>query len=149
MAGLFLMKLTNQNAGYSGTPLIKKLGIKEGTTIIFLNPPEGYLDYLGELPDSVSLKTKLTSWLDFIQLFVMNQNEFEKKFVLLKKSLAPNGQLWISWPKKSSKVPTDITENTIREYILKNGMVDVKVCSIDEIWSGLKLVFRLKDRPKH
>lgn len=141
------MKLTNNTSfGYSGTPLIKKLGIKEGLNIIIINPPEKYMEYLGELPDSVSVKNKLSGKFDFIQFFTKSKAEFEKKFPTLKNSLVSNGQLWISWPKKSSKVPTDVTEDTIRNFILKNGMVDVKVCAVDEIWSGLKLVFRLKDR---
>lgn len=139
------MKLTNTNSGYSGTPLIKKLGIREGTDILFLNKPDGYQDILGKLPDSVSVKSKLSKSLDFIQLFIKNQKELKDKFPSLKKSLNPDGQLWISWPKKSSKIQTDVTENTIRDFILQNGMVDVKVCAIDETWSGLKLVFRLKD----
>jgi hypothetical protein len=142
------MKLTNTNTGYSGTPLINKLGIKEGTDVLFLNSPDGYKNILGELHDSVTVKRKLIPGLDFIQLFIKNQKELKDKFPSLKKSLNPNGQIWISWPKKSSKITTDVTENTIRDFILQNGMVDVKVCAIDETWSGLKLVFRLKDR-KH
>jgi hypothetical protein len=145
------MKLTNINekslqAGYSGTPLIKKLGIKEGSEIIIINPPVGYMNYLGELPAGVILKNKLSGKLDFIHFFTTSKTEFEKKFSQLKKSLNTSGQIWISWPKKSSKIPTDITEDTIRNFILKNGLVDVKVCAVDEIWSGLKLVYRLKDR---
>lgn len=142
------MKLTNTNTGYSGTPLINKLGIKEGTDVLFINSPAGYKKILGELHDSVTVKRKLNPGLDFIQLFIKNQKELKDKFHSLKKSLNPNGQIWISWPKKSSKITTDVTENTIRDFILQNGMVDVKVCAIDETWSGLKLVFRLKDR-KH
>ncbi len=145
------MKLTNNGivnslAGYSGTPLIKKLGIKEGSEIILINSPTGYMDYLGELPAAVTVKNKLSGKLDFIHLFTKSRAEFEKKFPQLKKSLNPNGQIWVSWPKKSAKIPTDITEDTIRNFALKNGLVDVKVCAVDEIWSGLKLVYRLKDR---
>lgn len=145
------MKLTNtlsvtSQAGYSGTPLIKKLGIKEGFDVLFINPPEGYMDYLGELPAEVSVKNKLSGKLDFIQFFAKSRAEFEKKFLQLKKALKPAGQLWVSWPKKASKIPTDITEDIIRVFALKNGLVDVKVCAVDEIWSGLKLVYRLKDR---
>jgi hypothetical protein len=145
------MKLTNTKpgditSGYSGTPLIKKLGIKEGSDIIIINPPEGYIEYLGELPAAVSIKNKLSGKLDFIHFFTKNNNEFEKKFAALKKALKPDGMLWISWPKKSSKIPTDITEDLIRNFALKNGLVDVKVCAVDEIWSGLKLVYRLEDR---
>ena len=143
------MRLTNKpsgGAGYSGTPLIKKLGIKEGTEIIFINPPAGYIDYLGELPAAVSIKNRLGGKLDFIHFFTKSNAEYETQFHQLKKSLKLNGQLWISWPKKSSKISTDITEDTIRNFALKNGLVDVKVCAVDEIWSGLKLVYRLKDR---
>lgn len=97
------MKLTNTNSGYSGTPLIKKLGIREGTDILFLNKPDGYQDILGKLPDSVSVKSKLSKSLDFIQLFIKNQKELKDKFPSLKKSLNPDGQLWISWPKNPRK----------------------------------------------
>ncbi len=141
-----IMKLTNMNAGYSGTPLLKKLGIKEETDIVIINAPEGYLEYLGELPAGTALKNKLAGKLSFLQFFTLKKSELEKKLPLLKKSLISNGQIWISWPKKTSKIPTDVTEDVIRKIALKNGLVDVKVCAIDEVWSGLKLVIRLKDR---
>jgi hypothetical protein len=145
------MKLTNTQhespgAGYSGTPLVKKLGIKEESEIIIINPPQNYNRYIGELPAGVTIRKKLYGKVDFINMFTKNKIEFEKKFPSMKKTLKPDGQLWISWPKKSSRVPTDITEDTIRNFALKNGLVDVKVCAVDEIWSGLKLVYRLKDR---
>lgn len=149
------MKLTNQNqilmknktqAGYSGTPLIKKLGIKEESIVIIINPPNGYTEYLGELPPGAALKNKLNGKFDFIHYFTKSRADFEKKYPALKKALNKDGQLWVSWPKKSSKVTTDLTEDVIRNYALKNGLVDVKVCAIDETWSGLKLVYRLKDR---
>jgi hypothetical protein len=149
------MKLTNhemqspknsQTAGYSGTPLIKKLGIKEESTVIIINSPESYNNYLGELPAGAVLKSKLTGKFDFIHYFTKSKNDFQEKYPAMKKALNKDGQLWISWPKKSSKVTTDLTEDIIRNYALKNGLVDVKVCAIDETWSGLKLVYRLKDR---
>ncbi len=140
------MKITGTNAGYSGTPLVKKLGIKEGFQAVILNQPEGYMDYIGELPAGVIVKNKLSGTADFVHFFTSKKNEFEKKFSSLKKALKPDGMLWVSWPKKSSKIPSDITEDIIRKIALDGGLVDVKVCAVDEVWSGLKLVYRLKDR---
>jgi hypothetical protein len=134
-------------AGYSGTPLIKKLGINEGARLLALNEPVEYWNWISPLPEGVvkarkNAKTKL----DFIHLFVKEKKVFEKEFIESRKGLKKDGMLWISWPKKSSKVETDLDENLIRDFGLKNGLVDVKVCAIDETWSGLKFVFRLKDR---
>lgn len=132
--------------GYSGTPLIKKLGLREETAAVLINSPEGYINLLGKLPHGVTLTNKLTNHSSFIHYFTKNKAELAKKFQALKKSLKPDGMLWISWPKKSSGIPTDLNENVIREIALKNGLVDIKVCAIDEEWSALKLVYRLKDR---
>jgi hypothetical protein len=133
-------------AGYSGTPLVKKLGIKPGSSLYILNMPQEYLKWLSPLPEGTSVKEKLAGELDFIHLFVKKNETFQQWFVKSKKHLKKDGMLWISWPKKSSKVPTDLDENIIREFGLEEGLVDVKVCAVDESWSGLKFVFRMKDR---
>jgi hypothetical protein len=133
-------------AGYSATPLQKKLGIKEGFSVYVLQPPDQYFDWISPLPQHTTVKTKLTNNLDFVHLFITEQKVFAKEFIRCKKSIKKDGMLWISWPKKASKVSTDLDENIIREFGLKNGMVDVKVCAVDEVWSGLKFVFRLRDR---
>lgn len=133
-------------AGYSGTPLQKKLGFKEGFSVFVFQPPDPYFDWINPLPSDVKVKTKLAGQLDFIHLFVKDQKTFSKEFIRSKGRLKKDGMMWISWPKKASKVPTDLDENIIREFGLKNGLVDVKVCAIDEVWSGLKFMFRIKDR---
>ena len=133
-------------AGYSGTPLIKKLGIKPGFNVLFVNAPAGFTNDL-ELPNDVVARPTARTRLDFVLLFVKSQKELEQKFSLLAAKLTPAGMLWISWPKKTSRVQTDLNENVIRHIGLAKGMVDVKVCAVDEVWSGLKFVFRLKDRP--
>ena len=133
-------------AGYSTTPLVKKLGIKPGAALRIMNPPPDYDQTLGPLPDNVDLRPDLDQPLDFIQLFTDSHADLETQFPRLKAALARDGMLWISWPKKASKVPTDVTETVVREVGLANGLVDVKVAAIDQIWSGLKFVFRLEDR---
>ena len=132
--------------GYSGTPLQKKLGIKEGQSVFVLSPPDQYFDWISPLPEKIKVKSRLSDEVDFIHLFVKDQKVFSKEFLHSKKSLKKDGMLWISWPKKASKVPTDLDENIIRDFGLKNGLVDVKVCAIDDVWSGLKFMFRIKDR---
>lgn len=131
-------------AGYSATPLAKKLGIKEGFTCFVVNEPEKYFDWIGPLPESISFKK--TSQLHFAHIFTTQFKDFSKQFLVYKKLLKKDGMMWISWPKKSAKVPTDLDENIIRDFGLKNGLVDVKVCAVDETWSGLKFVYRLSDR---
>lgn len=130
-------------AGYSGTPLPKKLGIKDGASAAILNAPSGYAKSLG-----VKAAAELGSDLDFIQFFSKSRAELEKQLPRLRKAIKSDGMIWISWPKKSSKVPTDITEDVIRDTALPLKLVDVKVCAVDETWSGLKLVIPVKDRPK-
>ncbi len=132
-------------AGYSGTPLLKKLGIKPGYKMIIINEPKAYWEWLSPLPQGADVKAK-TGEVDFIHLFVKEKKVFEKEFLKNKKCLKKEGMLWISWPKKSSKVLSDLDETIIREFGIKNGLVDVKVCAVDETWSGLKFMFRLKDR---
>lgn len=133
-------------AGYSGTPLVKKLGIKPGQRIALLSSPPAYRKTLGALPDQVSCAEQLGARLDFIQLFATTQADLKRRFKEAKGCLATDGSLWISWPKKASGVATDLNENLIREIGLGLGLVDVKVCAVDETWSGLKFVYRLKDR---
>ncbi|MDP4221161.1 MAG: DUF3052 domain-containing protein [Bacteroidota bacterium] len=134
-------------AGYSGTPLVKKLGIKPGMKVCILNAPEEFWKELGALPE-VALIAKPAAGMDFILYFADSVREYEKQFPKLAATLASNGMLWIGWPKKASKIVTDLSENVIRDFGLKNGLVDVKVCAITEKWSGLKFVIRVKDRKK-
>ena len=132
--------------GYSGTPLVAKLGIKPGASVLILEAPRGYAKTLGPLPTGVVRPKALKTGLDVIHLFVTRRADLERRFASLAKALAPAGMLWVSWPKKASGVATDLTENVVREVALAGGLVDVKVCAVDEVWSGLKLVRRLKDR---
>jgi len=133
-------------AGYSRRSLVDKLGIKPGASVLILEAPRGYAKTLGPLPaGAVSAKAPKPG-LDFIHLFTTKRADLERRFRALQKSLAPAGMLWISWPKKASGVPTDVTEDVVREVALARGLVDVKVCAVDDIWSGLKLVRRVEDR---
>ena len=133
-------------AGYSGTPLVKKLGIKDNFKIAFVNAPRDFENLL-KLPAGVSINSTSSKPLDFVLLFVKSQRELEKKFSRYAERLTSSGIFWISWPKKASGVVTDLDGNIVRECGLAKGMVDIKVCAIDDIWSGLKFVFRLHDRP--
>ena len=112
---------------------------------VFKNPPD-YFDWISPLPSDVTVVNKLKGEVDFIHSFCIDSKVFKKEFVTYKKHLKKNGTLWISWPKKSSNVPTDLDENVIRDFGLGQGLVDVKVCAVDDVWSGLKFVFRVKDR---
>jgi hypothetical protein len=134
-------------AGYSGTPLPAKLGIKEGHTVAFRSAPKGFERTLGELPDSVRVKRRVARPVDVIVAFFDSRAELERRFKALAGALDPAGGLWIAWPKRSSGVQTDMTEDVAREIALANGLVDNKVCAIDEVWSGLRLVYRVADRP--
>jgi hypothetical protein len=120
------------SAGYSKRRLPEKLGIKPGFRICILNPAS-YADILGALPTGVKLLPKLKAAVDFIQFFTRLRSELERAFPLLRKGLAESGMLWISWPKGASKIPTDVNENVVREIGLKNQMVDIKVCAVDEV----------------
>jgi len=134
--------------GYSGTPLPKKLGIKDGFRIALINMPS---DVRTELRDALApcrITTDLTGPLDFIHLFTKSRTEMEREMKRAGKALTPAGMLWVSWPKKSSGVATELTENIIRDTGLALGLVDVKVCAVTEVWSGLKFVIPLKNRPK-
>lgn len=132
--------------GYSGTPLPKKLGIKDGLRIFFVSAPD---EVRAELKTSIAaceLVRDATGPLDFAMLFTKSKAELSKEFKRTAKALAPAGMLWVSWPKKSSGVATDLDENIVREIGLAAGLVDVKVCAVTDVWSGLKFVRRLKDR---
>jgi len=134
-------------AGYSPTPLIKKLGIKEGFRVGLINVPKGFQKELGALPPDVKIfVTNLTKPLDLILLFVDKEPILRATFPLLAAKLPANGMFWIAWPKKSSKVPTDLTFGNVQRIGLDAGLVDVKICAVNEIWSGLKFVYRLRDR---
>ena len=136
-------------AGYSGTPLVQKLGIKPGHKLALLSAPDGFERTLGTLPPGVEIAapTSRTRNLDVILLFVTSRAELAKRFVKTAKRLDPAGGLWIAWPKRASGVATDMTEDGVREVALPAGLVDVKVCAIDETWSGLRCVVRLENRP--
>jgi len=133
-------------AGYSGTPLTKKLGIKERHRVAFPSAPDGFRGLLGELPDGVSVKSRASGPLDVIVFFTKRRAELERRLPALRRAMDPAAGLWIAWPKGSSGVETDMTEDVARELGLANRLVDNKVCAIDETWSGLRLVIRLKDR---
>ena len=135
-------------AGYSGTPLVKKLGIKPGFNVTFVNAPAGFVETL-ELPSETSVSSPTSRRpFDLVLLFVKSRKELTTRFCQYAAKLKPDGMLWVSWPKKASGVKTDLTDNVVREYGLSEGLVDVKVCAVDEVWSGLKFVYRLADRPK-
>ena len=133
-------------SGYSGRPLVAKLGIKPEMHIAILNAPRGYERVLGKLPLRVTRQPTVVGPLDFIQFFTDRKGELERRFPALGRALAPAGMLWISWPKKASGVATDLTEDVIRAIGLAHGLVDVKVAAVDEVWSGLKFVRRVEDR---
>ncbi len=136
-------------AGYSGTPLAKKLGIKPGHAVGLVGAPEGFEATLEGLPAGVIVLRRLAraGRFDVMVCFFTRRANFEKAFAGLRGQLDPAGGLWIAWPKRSSGVPTDLTENILREVVLPSGMVDNKVCAVDERWSGLRFVWRLKNRP--
>jgi hypothetical protein len=132
-------------AGYSGTPLIRKLGIRPGARLAFVDAPADFAQLLGELPAEVRFAR--SGALDCAILFVVAASVLERKFTLLARRVVPSGMLWVCWPKKAAKTASDLDENGVRRIGLNSGMVDVKVCAVDETWSGLKFVYRLKDRP--
>ena len=133
-------------AGYSQRSLVDKLGIKPGSRIAILNAPRGYRATLGKLPPGVTVASAVRGHLPFIHFFTDSRGVFQRSLPKLLAALTPDGALWISWPKKSSGVVTDMTEDVVRAIALPTGLVDVKVAAIDDVWSGLKLVRRLKNR---
>lgn len=133
--------------GYSKIPLIQKLGIKANMIVVFLHTPDGYENLLGSLPKQVHVNHQLLPSVDFIHFFTRSQEALQEQFPALKKALNKNGMLWISWPKGACRVGlTNLNENIVRQIGLGNGLVDVKVIAVDEEWSGLKFVYRIKDR---
>ncbi len=138
--------MRSMGAGYSKRSLVEKLGIKPGYLVRLVNAPEGYFELLGSLPEGVVWGDGEGRDLDFIQLFVISRHEVEAEFAALARQIKYSGAIWISWPKRSSGIATDLDENVIREVGLASGLVDVKVIAVDETWSGLKFVYRLKDR---
>jgi hypothetical protein len=135
-------------AGYSKTPLVQKLGIKPGSRLALENPPASLRDDLAPLPERVEFVKGATGPADVVICFVTSERQLRDQFAAQAKRIFPSGLLWISWPKKASGVATDLGENLIRDIGLEAGLVDVKVCAIDDTWSGLKFVVRVKDRPK-
>lgn len=135
-----------QMTGYSGTPLVKKLGIKPGFRLYAKNPPANYEELIAPLPDKVQILRRLSNELDMIHFFTTSRAELAANIETYMNRIKQNGTIWVSWPKKASKVPTDVTEDVIREIILPLGLVDVKVCAVDATWSGLKLVIRRENR---
>ena len=133
-------------AGYSGTPLMKKLGIKPGYRIYVKNGPDQYLKMLEPLPEGVAFVRRLTGQVNMIHLFTKEANTVQAKLKDYMHKIVADGIIWVSWPKRAAKIPTDVTEDVIRKVALPLGLVDTKVCAVDEIWSGLKLVIRLENR---
>ena len=129
-------------AGYSGTPLFQKLGVKAGTTIHLIGAPPGYRKLLAPLPEGVMFATRLSAATDIVHIFSTKRAGLGKALAAVRKQMRPDAMVWVSWPKKTSRVATDLTEDIIRELALPLGLVDVKVCAVDEVWSGLKLVVR-------
>jgi len=134
--------------GYSGTPLVKKLGIKAPLKLLTINAPKEYRSWLGDLPEGVSLVMKTNKPIEAAHVFTTESAFLDAILSKFRHELKQNGFVWVSWPKKASKVPTNITEDTIREIALSLGFVDIKVCAVSEVWSGLKLVIRVSERKK-
>lgn len=137
------------SAGYSGTPLAKKLGIGEGASVAVLSAPSGFVESLGPLPASVRIRSDLRPRRahDVLVVFVMSETELRRLFDRARAKLDPHGGLWVAWPKQSSPLSTDLRESHVRSYGLSTGLVDNKVCAIDDDWSGLRFVVRTVDRP--
>jgi hypothetical protein len=133
-------------AGYSKTPLAKKLGIKPGFNIMLVNAPAYYLDLFTDMPENIHVNIGMKKDYDFVHFFTKDAHELARMLPKLRKEIVENGMIWVSWPKKSAKIACDITEQEVRDTALKNDLVDIKVCAVDEIWSGLKLVIPLKSR---
>lgn len=133
-------------AGYSGTPLAKKLGIKDGFDILTINAPDNYLELLGPIPNTTTLSDKIHSDVDLIHLFTNSRDELFFRLAECVRTIKLDGSIWVSWYKKAAKLPTEITEDIVREAAFPLGLVDIKVCAVDDKWSGLKLVIRKENR---
>jgi hypothetical protein len=132
--------------GYSGTPLARKLGLKEGHTVGLMGAPDGFVETLEPLPPAITFRPTARGRLDVAIVFLTERRELEGRLAGLSKAVFPDGAIWVAWPKKASKVPTDVTEDVIREVVLPTGLVDNKVCAIDATWSGLRVVHRREHR---
>jgi len=133
-------------AGYSGTPLARKLGIKAGTLLHPVHAPANYMALLDSLPENVTVVDRVAKGLDLVHLFTKNRSELRELLIRYKRKIKQNGAIWVSWPKKASGIPSEITEDTVREVALPLGLVDIKVCAVDDVWSALKLVIRKENR---
>jgi nucleoside-diphosphate-sugar epimerase len=133
-------------SGYSGTPLAKKLGIKQGHVVSLLNEPDDFRSLLEDLPDDVDFRPGISSDADIVVAFHTERAAFEATVVEAADAIFPAGAIWVAWPKRASKVPTDMTEDVVREVVLPMKLVDNKVCAINEIWSGLRVVWRKEHR---
>lgn len=134
-------------AGYSGTPLVRKLGIEPGARFWLLDPPEGYRETLGPLPEGAREAGPEERGIEVAHVFATDRAALTAGLERARRRIAPDGIVWLSWPKKSSGVESELDGNVVREIGLASGLVDVKVCAVDEVWSGLKFVVRLEDRP--
>src|SRR5882672_4932626 len=132
--------------GYSGTPLPKKLGLKPGMTLVAIEAPKDYRSWLGEIPADLAIVSTSKTQVEAVRIFATRKTILMKHLVVFRRRLEQNGFVWVSWPKKASKVETDITEDVIRELALPLGFVDIKVCAVNDVWSGLKLVIRKSGR---
>jgi hypothetical protein len=135
-----------KSSGYSGTPLAKKPGLKEGFKIRLVNQPDYYFELFIDFPENIAILKDKKTKKNLIHYFTKEAKDLHEDIVSLRNEIEQNGMIWVSWPKKASKIITDITEDIIRDLALKNGLVDIKVCAADEIWSGLKLVIPVKER---
>jgi hypothetical protein len=135
-------------AGYSGTPLVRKLGIKPGARVAMINAPDDFDATLGELPDGATVTTRPRGPNDVIVSFHHDASELERRLPVLRRALNPDGGLWLAWPKRASGIATDLSDGEVRRLGLEAGLVDNKVCAIDATWSGLRFVYRLADRPR-
>jgi hypothetical protein len=133
-------------AGYSGTPLARKLGIQEGGRVFAAEAPRDYLEMVAPAPEGVQIVPRIDENTDIIHVFSIDREALTEALRAALKTMRPDATIWVSWPKQSSKVPTDITEDVIRDVALPMGLVDVKVCAVDDVWSGLKLVIRKENR---
>ncbi len=135
-------RMASRTPGYSGTPLARKLGIGVGTCVLLVDPPGDYRQMLAAVPEGVIFAARLSQKVDLIHMFVYRRSALESRLRQLRGRMRPDTAVWVSWPKKASKVPTDVTEDTIRSVALPLGLVDVKVCAVSDVWSGLKIVIR-------
>lgn len=133
-------------SGYSGTPLARKLGIKSGMIVRVVNAPADYAVLVDPLPDGVVISSKAGKELDLVHVFTKTQSELVKSLMTYQKKIKQNGVIWVSWPKKASGVSSEVNEDTVREVALPLGLVDIKVCAVDDVWSGLKLMIRKENR---